>query len=85
MQSILRSSSPFRIDMISRKFDELIDKKVKNRKERELLENLLRLGVLDSKNKLSQVPKIPQRAIDILNRYNLKSPSTSSRLSSDCS
>ena len=72
MLRLLQSSSPQRINTISKKINELLDEKIRDHDERKVLENLLRSCVLDSKNKLLQVPEIPSLAKEIMERNDLK-------------
>ena len=72
MLRLLQSSSPQRINTISKKINELLDEKIRDHDERKVLENLLRSCVLDSKNKLLQVPEIPSLAKEIMERNGLK-------------
>ena len=72
MLRLLQSSSPQRINTISKKINELLDEKIRDHDERKVLENLLRSCVLDSKNKLLQVPEIPSLAKEIMDRNDLK-------------
>ena len=69
---LLQSSSPQHINTISKKVNALLDEKIRDHDERKVLENLLRSCVLDSKNKLLQVPEIPSLAKEIMERNGLK-------------
>lgn len=72
MANAINSTSPQRIKNISKKINELLDERIKDHDDRMLLESLMRCCVLDSKNKLSQTPQVPQTAMDIIERSGLK-------------
>ena len=72
MANAINSTSPQRIKNISKKINELLDERIKDHDDRVLLESLMRCCVLDSKNKLSQTPQVPQAAMDIIERNGLK-------------
>lgn len=68
----LQSSSAQRIDNLAGKIDELLTKRIPDPAERSVLEGLLRCCVLDSKNKLSQTPALPEKAREIIERNGLR-------------
>lgn len=72
MISALASSSERRINNIANKIDELLKEKINDPIERKVLENLLRCCVMDSKNRLSQTPALPEKAKEIIERNGLK-------------
>ena len=72
LAAALGSSSRQRIHNIAKKIDELLSRRIPDPVERNVLESLLRCCVLDSKNRLSQIPQIPEQALDIIERNGLR-------------
>lgn len=64
-------SSP-RIKAVSNKIDSILSEKIPDREDRLLLEALLRMCVMDSNNRGAQVPKLPDEAGKLIERYGLK-------------
>lgn len=70
--SRLDSVSSGRINNVSRKVDSLLSEKIPVRQDRSLLEALLRMCVMDSHNRQSQIPALPEQAEKLIERYGLK-------------
>jgi hypothetical protein len=66
------SLSEIRIKKLASKIDSLFDEKIKNPSERRTLETILLTCVMDSKNRKSQIPQLPEPAKKIIERYGLK-------------
>lgn len=68
----LGTVSPARIKTVSNKTDTLLSEKIPEREDRFLLEALLRMCVMDSGNRRSQIPRLPEEAAKLIERYGLK-------------
>lgn len=68
----LRSTSPNRIKAISNKIHSALSEKIPDQQDRILLESLLRMCVMESNNRSSQIPALPKPAEELIERYGLK-------------
>jgi hypothetical protein len=68
----LKSTSQSRLRAVSNKIDALLADKIPDQQDRLLLEALLRMCVMESNNRRSQVPALPDAAAELMERYGLK-------------
>lgn len=68
----LRSTAPKRIKAVSNKIDSLLSEKIPDQQDRVLLESILRMCVMESNNRSSQIPALPKPAEELIERYGLK-------------
>ena len=68
----LSSTSQSRIRAVSNKIEALFSEKIPDRQDRILLDALLRMCVMESNNRRSQIPSLPEEAAKLMERYGLK-------------
>ena len=64
--------APSRIKTITNKIDSLMNKSLGTGDDRTILESQLRLCVMESNNRRSQIPALPEEAAEIIERNGLK-------------
>ena len=72
MIKLLGSTSAQRIENIRKKIDLLMKQRVNDETDRASLEAMLRCCVMDSQNRMAQVPALPDATRRIIERYGLK-------------